>query len=333
MEQMSNGTDVVMQDRPPQPLLSEMAFRVDVQPPPPAAAPSSHEDLQQQHGGTVVAAPLSAEDFSDIGAAAQAAADAQINVGHRGHHELKLSSLATAASSTTPSFHIGKKIDEEPPLALSAAAAAQRPAPLGAATHQPVVSSSVIVDAVAPLVVDANEDQGGPRTSGRQRRALGSPRSQASAPSSTGKTKGDYQKKYRATDKGRAAQKKAQEKYRRSDKGKTAQMRARKKWRETHPNQRGTPGAPQEVHDMGSAAGGGVPVAIAQQPPQPDTLPKEASLGPPAPAMQLLADADPGLPPPSLVAPPSAAQDSGGHHHQNVATLGPSVLPTEQNTN
>lgn len=53
----------------------------------------------------------------------------------------------------------------------------------------------------------------------------------------TGKTKGDYQKKYRSTEKGRAAQRKAQEKYRRSDKGKLAQMRARRKWRENHPGQ------------------------------------------------------------------------------------------------
>lgn len=56
--------------------------------------------------------------------------------------------------------------------------------------------------------------------------------------SSTAKTKGDYQKKYRATEKGRAAQRKAQEKYRRSDKGKLAQMRARRKWRENHPSAR-----------------------------------------------------------------------------------------------
>lgn len=44
----------------------------------------------------------------------------------------------------------------------------------------------------------------------------------------------DHQKKYRSTEKGRAAQRKAQEKYRRSDKGRLAQTRARRKWRENH---------------------------------------------------------------------------------------------------
>lgn len=46
-----------------------------------------------------------------------------------------------------------------------------------------------------------------------------------------------HQKRYRSTDKGKAAQRKAQEKYRRSDKGKVAQTKARRKWRENHRSQ------------------------------------------------------------------------------------------------
>eukprot|EP00633_Aureoumbra_lagunensis_P001295 CAMPEP_0197285380 /NCGR_PEP_ID=MMETSP0890-20130614/615_1 /TAXON_ID=44058 ORGANISM="Aureoumbra lagunensis, Strain CCMP1510" /NCGR_SAMPLE_ID=MMETSP0890 /ASSEMBLY_ACC=CAM_ASM_000533 /LENGTH=367 /DNA_ID=CAMNT_0042752799 /DNA_START=78 /DNA_END=1181 /DNA_ORIENTATION=- len=69
------------------------------------------------------------------------------------------------------------------------------------------------------------------------------PSPKSTVASSTGKTKGDYQKKYRSTEKGKLAQKKAQEKYRKSDKGKQAQNKARKKWRESNPYQRNSSGA------------------------------------------------------------------------------------------
>eukprot|EP00635_Sarcinochrysidales_sp_CCMP3193_P001292 CAMPEP_0118892624 /NCGR_PEP_ID=MMETSP1166-20130328/2154_1 /TAXON_ID=1104430 /ORGANISM="Chrysoreinhardia sp, Strain CCMP3193" /LENGTH=295 /DNA_ID=CAMNT_0006831367 /DNA_START=73 /DNA_END=960 /DNA_ORIENTATION=- len=234
---------------------------------------ASPEELAQVHSAphpsVVAQSSMSAEELGDIGAAAQAAADAQINVVDK---QQSLASLASAA--TQKPFHIGKKIVEgadgtEPaPLGAPLGGAPLGGAPLGGGGGG-VVGGGVVVGA------PAGEEEGARRTTPRPRRSTASPRSSA-AQSSTGKTKGDYQTKYRATEKGRAAQRKAQEKYRRSEKGKTAQMRARKKWRETHPHQRSasntaTPNATTPT-----------PAAQADATPANDAVPVPPALVPPA---------------------------------------------------
>mmetsp|Transcript_28395 Transcript_28395/g.87006 ORF Transcript_28395/g.87006 Transcript_28395/m.87006 type:complete len:284 (-) Transcript_28395:267-1118(-) len=253
-----------------QQLLSDLEYRVGLIGEPNTQL-STAEELANVSANPprLVAAPttMSVEELGDIGAAAQAAAEASPEeLTKEEATKEALSSLASAATAT-PTFSIGKKIDDQPPVA----------APLGAA---------------------------GPTAEGearptRQRRSSGTQRAHSGQPSSTGKTKGDYQKKYRATEKGKAAQRKAQEKYRRSEKGNIAQMRARKKWRETHPHQR-------SASSGGNNAPAPAPATTSEVPATTEVLPDAVStvVDPLVAAAQTITAPVPAVPVPDVIAPP-----------------------------
>ncbi|KAJ1458271.1 hypothetical protein M885DRAFT_513370 [Pelagophyceae sp. CCMP2097] len=165
-----------------------------------------------------------------------------------------LGSLAalSAVAATNPKMlpgaasglvQVPRIIDLAPPLALSAPGAHAYAVESHHHHHQPDVHlSRDAFGACSQVLMVVDDEDVAHAMQQQQHEARPRPHNSGGvspehhASGKGGKTKNDYQKKYRSSDKGKAAQKKAQEKYRKSDKGKQAQTRARKKWREAHPN-------------------------------------------------------------------------------------------------